>query len=290
MRYRTLFREWATDISALYRIGDTDVPQGANELTALILNRVQASTVKDIIGVDFREYKQTEEEVLETVLRQASQAISEAQYAHNSISIRSILNTAKSWIGRVTGLAISNGWSEREATIALANYLRGQTLTVSTTEAQWIVEKARKAVVVSVRDPLVNSVRKIADLFRQGLTTEARQLGRHVEKLIKLPLSNGQGQVVRYISESSSRLVTPTNQGRALANAVRRAEELGKSEKEWNAIFVRTRAEHAEADGQTVQIDEPFTVGGELLQEPGDSTLGASLWNIINCQCYSYFL
>jgi len=47
----------------------------------------------------------------------------------------------------------------------------------------------------------------------------------------------------------------------------------------------RARIDHILADGQTVGIDEPFIVGGEALNFPGDTSLGASIGNIINCRC-----
>lgn len=65
-------------------------------------------------------------------------------------------------------------------------------------------------------------------------------------------------------------------------------ESMGvKCKKVWRAhIDERTRIEHAEADGQEVDLDEPFIVGGEPLPEPGDDSLGASGWNIYNCRCH----
>lgn len=52
----------------------------------------------------------------------------------------------------------------------------------------------------------------------------------------------------------------------------------------WNAVMdAKTRPEHAEADGQSVGLDEPFDVGGESLMYPGDPT--ASPGNTINCRC-----
>ena len=45
----------------------------------------------------------------------------------------------------------------------------------------------------------------------------------------------------------------------------------------------RTRDDHAAADGQEVPNDEPFEVGGELMMYPGDISLGASAWNVVNC-------
>ena len=47
----------------------------------------------------------------------------------------------------------------------------------------------------------------------------------------------------------------------------------------------RTRPDHAAADGQEVPNDEPFEVGGELMMYPGDISLGASAWNVIQCRC-----
>lgn len=63
------------------------------------------------------------------------------------------------------------------------------------------------------------------------------------------------------------------------------AEKMGiEMEREWVcALGARTRPEHAEADGQVVGVDEPFTVGGEKLMYPGDRS--GSGWNIYNCRC-----
>lgn len=47
----------------------------------------------------------------------------------------------------------------------------------------------------------------------------------------------------------------------------------------------RTRPSHAAANGQRVRNSEVFTVGGEQLKYPGDSSLGASAGNVINCRC-----
>ena len=58
--------------------------------------------------------------------------------------------------------------------------------------------------------------------------------------------------------------------------------------KTWNTILDgRERPWHNEADGQTVKASEPYTVKNQLLQHPGDTSLGASLDNIINCRCSS---
>lgn len=58
----------------------------------------------------------------------------------------------------------------------------------------------------------------------------------------------------------------------------------------WNSMEdSRVRKDHAIADKQTKPIDEPFTVGGSLLLYPGDTSLGASLRQIVNCRCFETF-
>ena len=57
-----------------------------------------------------------------------------------------------------------------------------------------------------------------------------------------------------------------------------------KTRKQWIATKDnRTRHEHGVADGQTVDYDQPFDVGGEDLMFPGDPS--GSPWNVYNCRC-----
>lgn len=60
-------------------------------------------------------------------------------------------------------------------------------------------------------------------------------------------------------------------------------------EKEWiAAIDGRERTEHADADGQSVQMRQMFQVGGEDLMYPGDANGSAD--NVINCRCASGYV
>lgn len=52
----------------------------------------------------------------------------------------------------------------------------------------------------------------------------------------------------------------------------------------------RTRPEHHAADGQRVGLSQPFTVGGEKMNFPGDWSLGATADNVINCRCSIEFV
>lgn len=65
----------------------------------------------------------------------------------------------------------------------------------------------------------------------------------------------------------------------------RAAEEMGiKLQKQWMATLDnRTRHDHAAADGQTVEEDKPFIVGGYELMFPGDPKGPGH--EIYNCRC-----
>lgn len=75
----------------------------------------------------------------------------------------------------------------------------------------------------------------------------------------------------------------------ANAGSVEEMRALGlRATKTWLASGgARTRASHAEADGQTVALDEPFEVGGLSLDFPGDP--GGDPGETINCRCTTTF-
>lgn len=62
-----------------------------------------------------------------------------------------------------------------------------------------------------------------------------------------------------------------------------------KTQKRWISVHDnRTRHSHLSADGQTVNQDGTFTVGGEVMEFPGDPS--ASGKNTINCRCFMEFV
>lgn len=59
-----------------------------------------------------------------------------------------------------------------------------------------------------------------------------------------------------------------------------------KSWKTWHTIIDgRERDSHAEVNGMTIPINEPFELAGGYLQYPRDDSLGASETEIISCRC-----
>ena len=60
--------------------------------------------------------------------------------------------------------------------------------------------------------------------------------------------------------------------------------------KRWDVIGdARMREHHAFAAGQVVGISEAFAVDGESLLYPGDSSLGATASNLVNCRCSAFY-
>lgn len=59
--------------------------------------------------------------------------------------------------------------------------------------------------------------------------------------------------------------------------------------KQWVDVRLpNVRDAHAVANGQKVDINSAFTVGGQLLNHPGDTSLGATIDNVANCRCAAF--
>ena len=60
----------------------------------------------------------------------------------------------------------------------------------------------------------------------------------------------------------------------------------GKTMKQWLTMKdERVRGTHVAVDDRILPINEPFVVGGSLMQFPLDTSLGASVEEIANCRC-----
>lgn len=109
-----------------------------------------------------------------------------------------------------------------------------------------------------------------------------------------------QGESIKHLADRLQKNIPNMNRDsaiRAARTAVTGAQNAGRQDsydaavkmgiklkKEWLATLDgRTRHNHAAADGQQVDEDKPFIVGGEKLMFPGDPV--GSGWNIYNCRC-----
>ena len=91
----------------------------------------------------------------------------------------------------------------------------------------------------------------------------------------------GRTSVIATTETQSSAEQAKLQEANATMQVVRR-----ESTKTWHTLLDdRTRASHVLADLQEQPRSTPFTVGGERLMIPGDTSLGASPSNIIGCRC-----
>lgn len=87
-----------------------------------------------------------------------------------------------------------------------------------------------------------------------------------------------------YRARRIARTETISAMNAATLEGWRQSEVVGG--KEWIcACDERAREWHKKADKQQVALEEVFLVGNEKLMHPGDSSLGASAKNVINCRC-----
>jgi SPP1 gp7 family putative phage head morphogenesis protein len=104
--------------------------------------------------------------------------------------------------------------------------------------------------------------------------------GESIEKLSDRIRSEFNG-----LSKERARVIAMTETAAAYGAARQEAmEQSGVEYKKWlTSGAANVRPAHAAANGQTVRVDEPFEVGGESLEGPGDPT--GSPGNVINCHC-----
>ena len=160
-------------------------------------------------------------------------------------------------------------------------------------------EKAEEAIIfgkVVNYEALVDEYFAERDLVLSGISS---RLARRIDRIIQQGRS--QDLTLPEIARNVQRLLGPSI--RARANLIARtethnaasfanhryyeevADELEiKMKKRWVAVSdARTRSFHADANGQTVDMDDDFQVGGANMSYPGDPRGGAR--NVINCRC-----
>lgn len=134
---------------------------------------------------------------------------------------------------------------------------------------------------------LLNDVQDISDTTRKQIILalkRAAEQGLGVDDTIKLMYDLAANPVrARLIARTET--VTAANKGGALA-----AERTGLVlQKTWIAATDnRTRPDHREVNGTTIDGDELFTVGSDKMKQPGDrgeQGRRTSAKNICNCRC-----
>jgi SPP1 gp7 family putative phage head morphogenesis protein len=136
---------------------------------------------------------------------------------------------------------------------------------------RWINEKVSRKV-VGINNTTRNRIRNIIRIgIEEGLS--------YREIASRLTLIGKISSIKRAKNIAWTETHTAANKG-----SFEMARELKMKYKEWlSAKDERTRHDHRLANGQRVEIDDPFTVMGEALQFPGDPD--GSPENVIRCRC-----
>lgn len=165
----------------------------------------------------------------------------------------------------------------------------GMTFDVRNLEAeQWFVDHALK-----FSQPLIDtSEREIAALLQQG-AREGWSVPQMQDTLTQMFEQWISGNVDA--ADFAGERLPPWRSEAIARTSTMQAYNAGSTEiyrqnsvkaREWLATLDdRARDSHVEANGQVVDIDAPFAVGGYELMFPGDTSLGADLGEIVNCRC-----
>ena len=98
-------------------------------------------------------------------------------------------------------------------------------------------------------------------------------------------LANVVGDTSRKAAIRNARTMATATQNAGRQDAYKRAKSKGiETQKQWMATLdMRTRHDHRAADLQTVEVEEPFIVGGYEMMYPGDYSAPGS--QVYNCRC-----
>ena len=164
-----------------------------------------------------------------------------------------------------------------------------------------ILEQGKAHVLILERKDFASTLAKLAqryiaqEAFRRHITNITETTRAQIITGIARGEAEGLGvagvgrylrDLVPSLSTYRANLISRTEtHGAANYGADGAARDTGLSlRKEWvSAADERTREDHAAADGQTVDMESMFDVGGEGLRYPGDPS--GSGGNIINCRC-----
>lgn len=141
-----------------------------------------------------------------------------------------------------------------------------------------------------VYGPGAERIRKITETTRNKVRqflTDALDKGWSIQETAKELTSYTQAiNKSRAVVIARTEILSSSNHGAYLG-----AKSTGlQLQKVWlSTPGTRTRDAHRAANGQTVGMEDLFTVNGQRLLHPGDSSHGASASNLIGCRCAVIF-
>ena len=187
---------------------------------------------------------------------------------------------------------------EKEKRVRLANLLLADVLFLfalsrRNRDTRYLSETFRKRYLSSVKkvtepdQKMQRYIRKVCDsIVKTTLKSEQDDGKKQGESLtdsdvIKVSQDSYAVSIERATSVAENEANTILN-GEEYSNAVKN----GCTKKRWKSYRdERVRADHADVDGQVVDISRPFRVGKYMMMYPKDDSLGAGLEEIVNCRC-----
>jgi uncharacterized protein with gpF-like domain len=177
-------------------------------------------------------------------------------------------------------MAAEAGTTRARSVIKTVAGKQGKKLDTWTQLLARVVRWADRNAAEKVEDISKTTRRRVNNAISAGL--EANEAPRDIARRIRDDV--GQMSAGRALTIARTETHAAHNTGQQMS--VEQASDEFEVElvKEWVATEDdRTREDHLNADGQTVALDQPFTVGGAKLMFPGDPNGPPE--QIINCRC-----
>lgn len=164
--------------------------------------------------------------------------------------------------------------------------------------AQEVNQTTHDAIIKSLRESLLNRAgndpaanKLISDVPNHFNQKNINDKWKSLEKIVDTKIYNQMYQNLEkeqcfefYRARRIARTETMSAMNAATLEGWRQSEVV--TGKEWVcACDERAREWHKKADKQQVALEEAFSVGGEKLMHPGDSSHGASAKNVVCCRC-----
>ena len=187
---------------------------------------------------------------------------------------------------------------EKEKRVRLANLLLADVLFLfalsrRNRDARYLSETFQKRYLSSVKkitepdQKMQRYIRKVCDSIVKTTLKSGKDDGKKQGEsltdsdVIKVSQDSYAVSIERATSVAENEANTILN-GEEYSNAVKN----GCTKKRWKSYRdERVRADHADVDGQVVDISRPFRVGKYMMMYPKDDSLGAGLEEIVNCRC-----
>jgi len=206
------------------------------------------------------------------------------------VSVKEILKTLKSDIAFKTAEAEAmddgdNTTFARAFRKLIIKKLVSREPAITITETNWIVEDGKKETEDVIAEQMAIVGTKWIHKYKKSIVSVLKSVTDDKEYAILLILEEssereGADKLVNDLKKSVTRRNTST--ATAIVRLILRVK------KKWNSVGdSHTRDTHRMAGAQSpIAMNKPFLVGASMLMFPSDTSLGASLDEIIGCRCY----